>query len=228
MRFWVTRTEPGATRLAAAVEAAGHDTWVRPVLRIEPLPNQTPAGAFDVTIFLSEHAVHHALGGGWSETPALAIGPGTQAALAQYGVTAAIPDHASSEGIADFLAHDPPATVLVAAGAGGRDALPELLGALGTAVVSWHLYQRSEVRDPLPADTRIDAIIAGSGGGLRVARDLWFASGRSAEVPVVVPSERVAEAARGMGLTNVHVSAGAGVRATVATVRHMANERHRP
>ena len=227
MRLWVTRTEPGASRLGKALEAAGYDAWIRPVLYIEPLPNHAPAGVFDLTVFLSEHAVHGALAGGWRETPALAIGPATQAALAQYGVPAEIPDRASSEGIAEFLANDPPATVLVAAGAGGRDALPQLLAARGTKVVPWHLYRRTPIRDALP-DARVDGIIAGSGGGLRVARDLWFASGRSAEAPLIVPSARVADAARGMGLTNVHVSAGAGVQATVTTVREIASGRHRP
>ena len=228
MRLWVTRTEPGASRLATALEAAGHDAWVRPVLRIEPLRSPVPAGVFDLTVFLSEHAVHGALTGGWPETPALAIGPGTQTALSEHGVKAAIPAHASSEGIAEFLVNDPPATVLVATGAGGRNALPELLGARGIEVVPWHLYRRTPVRDPLPPDVRIDAIIAGSGGGLRVARDLWFASGRSAAAPLIVPSARVADAARGMGLTNVYVSAGAGVQATVTTVRDIASGRHRP
>ena len=228
MRVWVTRTEPGASRLADALKAAGHEAWVRPVLRIEQLANRPPDGAFDLTIFLSEHAVHGALANGWRETPALAIGPGTQAALARHGVPAAIPQRASSEGIAEFLATAPPATVLLASGAGGRDVLPGLLGAHGTAVAAWRLYRRVPVRDPLPPNACIEAVVAGSAGGLRVAADLWFASGRGAGVPLIAPSPRVADAARALGFARVFVGKGADAHATVAQVGAIASGRRRP
>ena len=228
MRIWVTRTEPGATRLGDALRAAGHDAWVRPVLRVEHLRTAAPAGAFDLTVFLSEHAVHAALANGWPRTPALAIGPATQATLATHGVPAAVPDVASSEGIAAHLADAPPSRVLLATGAGGRDALPDLLAGHGTAAVPWRLYRRRPVRDPLPAGRGIDAIVAGSAGGLRVAADLWFASGRGGAVPLIVPSARVAETARGIGFTRILVGPGAGVHATLATIGGMATETRAP
>lgn len=221
MRIWVTRTEPGATRLADALNAAGHDAWVRPVLRVERLPMRAPDGAFDLTVFLSEHAVHGALANGWRRTPALAIGPATQAALDGYGVAAAVPDVASSEGIAAHLADTPPGRILIATGEGGREMLPDLLAERGNAVVAWRLYRRLPCRDPLPAGLTIDAIVAGSGGGLRVAADLWFASGRGGAVPLIVPSARVAETARETGFTRILAAPGAGVHATVATIGGM-------
>lgn len=228
MRIWVTRTEPGATRLGDALEAAGHDAWVRPVLRVERLPTRAPDGAFDLTVFLSEHAVHGALANSWRRTPALAIGPGTQAALDGYGVAAAVPEVASSEGIAAHLADTPPSRILIAAGEGGREVLPELLAEQGSAVVAWRLYRRLPVRHPLPAEPDIDAIVAGSAGGLRVAADLWFASGRGGAVPLIVPSARVAETARETGFTRILVGPGAGVHATVATIGGIGKETRTP
>ena len=228
MRIWVTRTEPGATRLAEALKAAGHDAWVRPVLRVEHVPAPLPSGAFDLTVFLSEHAVRAALAKGWQRTPALAIGPATQAALDEHGIAAAIPDVASSEGIAAHLAETSVSRVLLATGEGGRDALPGMLAERGTSVVAWRLYRRRPERDPLPAGQGIDAIVAGSAGGLRVAADLWFASGRGGSVPLIVPSARVAEAGREIGFTRILVGPGAGVHATVATIGGMARETRAP
>ena len=228
MRIWVTRTEPGATRLGDALRAAGHDAWVRPVLRVERVPAPLPNSAFDLTVFLSEHAVRGALANGWQRTPAVAIGPATQAALDEHGIMATIPDVASSEGIAAHLAETPPSRVLLATGEGGRDALPRMLEERGTAVVEWRLYRRLPVRDPLPAGQGIDAIVAGSAGGLRVAADLWFASGRGGAVPLIVPSARVAETAREVGFTRILVGPGAGVHATVATIGGMARETRAP
>ncbi len=228
MRVWITRTEPGAARLATALEAAGYTAWVRPVLRIEVLRSYPPPGAFELTIFLSEHAVHAACANGWRETPALAIGPGTQAALRTRGVLAAIPQVATSEGIVDFLTSALPSRALLAAGEGGRDVLGPLLEERGVAVVPWAPYRRVAVSGPLPDSQQVDAIVAASEAGLRVAADMWFASGRSAAIAVIAPSARVAEAAGAVGFTRVLVSPGAGVQATVATLERVATGRRRP
>ena len=228
MRVWITRTEPGAARLATALEAAGYTAWVRPVLRIEVLRSYPPPGAFDLTVFLSEHAVHAACANGWRETPALAIGPGTQAALRTRGVLAAIPQVATSEGIVDFLTSALPSRALLAAGEGGRDVLGPLLEERGVAVVPWAPYRRVAVSGPLPDSQQVDAIVAASEAGLRVAADMWFASGRSAAIVVIAPSARVAEAAGAVGFTRVLVSPGAGVQATVATLERVATGRRRP
>ena len=226
VRVWITRTEPGATRLAAALEAAGHTAWVRPVLRIEALRSSPPPGPFDLTIFLSEHAVHAACANGWRETPALAIGPGTRAALRTLGVLAATPQVATSEGIVDFLASAPPSRALLAAGEGGRDVLGPLLKERGVAVVQWALYRRVAVSGPLPDSQQVDAIVAASEAGLRVAADLWFATGRNAAIPrdrSFRPCCRSLPAP--VGFTRVLVSPGAGARATVATLERVATGR---
>lgn len=60
MRLLVTRPEPGASRTAAALQAAGHTPVVRPLMRTEPLPWALPAGDFDAVMLTSAAAVRHA------------------------------------------------------------------------------------------------------------------------------------------------------------------------
>ena len=150
----------------------------------------------------------------WLEnrTPALAIGKATLRALARHGIDARTPDLSSSEGIIAAFAADPPQSVLIAAGEGGRDILEQWLTHRGIPVVKWCLYRRVAVSGSLvPADT-IDAIVGSSTAALRVVANMWFASSRSANVAMLVPSERVAESARDLGFARVVVTDGAGRR----------------
>ena len=218
MRVWVTRTEPGASRLGARLVDAGFEAWVRPVLDIEPTATPPPAGQFALTIFLSGHAVEYAVNNGWVSTPAMAIGKSTRRALARHGIDARTPDLASSEGIIAALADDPPQSVIIAAGEGGRGALERWLAERGIPVAKWCLYRRIAVSGSLgPADV-VDALVGSSTAALRVVADMWFSSSRSANVATLVPSERVAESARGFGFTRVIVTEGAGDEAVVAAL----------
>ena len=217
MRVWVTRTEPGASRLGARLVDAGFDAWVRPVVEIEPISAPLP-GRFALTVFLSAHAVEPAVRNGWKPTPALAIGKATLRALARRGIDARTPDRASSEGIIAALAADPPRSVLIAAGEGGRDVLEQWLTHRGIPVAKWCLYRRVAVSGSLaPAET-VDAIVGSSAAALRVVANMWFASSRSANVAMLVPSERVAQSARDLGFIRVFVTDGAGDEAVVAAL----------
>ena len=89
MRVWVTRSEPGASRLAAALRQAGHAPWTAPTLDIERLDAPLPAGLFTLTAFLSEHAVTAAFANGWAPGPAVAIGAATGADAQALGERAA-------------------------------------------------------------------------------------------------------------------------------------------
>ena len=224
MRVWVTRTEPGANRLETVLAAAGYEAWVHPVLRIDPITGPQPAGRFALTVFLSAHAAEFAVRNGWISTPALAIGEATRRALKRHGVDAAVPRIGTSEGIIDNLAADPPQSVMIAAGKGGRGALERWLAERGIPMVKWCLYRRVGIEDSLdPAET-IDAIVGSSAAALRVVANMWFASSRSARVVVLVPSERVATAARTLGFARVFVSEGAGDQALIATLDRIANK----
>ena len=245
MRIWVTRTEPGASRLAAALRAAGHTVWVRPTLDIECLAAPPPPGEFALTVFLSEHAVAGAFANGWTPGPAMAIGTATAAALRVHGVCPLLPAAATSEGViarlADMAQGTPdgetaaaarapnaegaatpakrlPESVLIAAGEGGREVLLAWLAERGTRAVKWPVYRRVVRQGVVPADTAIDAIVVGSVAGLQAAANLWFASRRSPATAVVTPSQRVADAARQLGFSRVLTAAGADAAATLAAL----------
>ena len=224
MRVWVTRTEPGANRLGTALAAAGYETWVRPVLRIDPIAGPQPAGRFALTVFLSAHAAEFAVRNGWISTPALAMGDATRRALQRHGVDASLPEIGTSEGIIDNLAADPPQSVMIAAGEGGRGVLERWLADRGIRTAKWRLYRRVAVGGSLDPVETIDAIVGSSAAALRVVANLWFASSRSARVAVLVPSERVATAARTLGFARVFVSEGAADEAVIATLDRIANE----
>ena len=221
MRVWVTRTEPGASRLGARLVDAGFEAWVRPVLEVEPISAPLP-GQFALTVFLSGHAVELAIRNGWKRTPALAIGKATRRALGRHGIDAHTPERSSSEGIIAALAADPPQSVLIAAGEGGRGVLERWLADRGIPAVKWCLYRRVVVSGPLDPSETIDAIVASSAAALRVVANMWFSSSRGANVAMLVPSERVAESARALGFTRVVVTEGAGDEAVVAALGRIA------
>jgi uroporphyrinogen-III synthase len=228
--------------LAAAIEAKGFDVWVRPAITIESLDAPQPTGSFDVAIFLSEHAVRFASAKGWpggksggksgvreAGATIIAIGPATQRALGEVGVSAAVPNEATSEGIVALLRHlgdrgDLRApgdlkSVLIVAGVGGRDHLQRYFRDLQVPVIEWSLYRRNQDTQQLPAAIRIDAIVASSGDGLRVVGKVWFAARRDGNVPVVVPSARVAGAAQRAGFRTIAESGAADTEAVVTALQ---------
>ena len=214
MRVWLARTEPGATRQAAALAAHGFGVLKAPVLGIERLRTAPPAGSFDVVVFVSEHAVTGAAANGWRTGPAMPIGTATARALLACGIEPGWPAQANAQGVVDVLAPSPPKRALVVKGLGGRTNLQEWLLARKRTVVEWDVYRRVPL-DPSIAEERVDAIVASSGDGLRVVEQLWFAERRHARTPLLVPSERVADLAAAIGFERVVVTAGAGSSAVV-------------
>ena len=214
MRVWLTRTEPGATRQAEALAKRGFGVLKAPVLGIERLHSPPPAGPFDVAVFVSEHAAAHAAANGWTPGPALAIGAATGRALEAFGVAPGWPIQANARGVIDLFAPSPPARTLVVKGMGGRTTLQDWLRGRKRIVAEWDVYRRIRL-DVEIAGEAIDAIVAGSGDGLRVVEQLWFAGRRDAGVPLLAPSDRVADLASAMGFEQVVVTAGAGTDAVL-------------
>jgi uroporphyrinogen-III synthase len=223
MHVWVTRTEPGSRRLAGALKIGGHHVLVQPVLEIEMIKSTPPSGSFAVTVFLSEHAVDSAVNNGWVKSAAVAIGASTWLALQKHDIDAWVPEVATSEGIIDLFHPDVPSSVLIAAGEGGHDALERWLLRHDVMTVKWPLYRRLEVVGTLDTDTSIDAIVVSSAAGLKVVANMWFASRHDAKVPMLVPSHRVATAARTYGFTRVSISGGASEDAVVTALEELVN-----
>ncbi len=92
---WVTRTEPGASRLAARLDSVGYRVLNQPLLRIEGCPEPElrslarNAGSFDLIIVVAAHAANFAMpmildqgGGKAPDAPRwLAVGEQTAEAL---------------------------------------------------------------------------------------------------------------------------------------------------
>ncbi len=216
MKVWLSRSRPGADRQAADLRAAGHDVVVAPVVDVERVGGKVPGGRFDVVIFLSEHAVRLGLPAllacGWfSRASVLAVGGRTARVLKADGVAAEAPEQTGSEALLamPLLARPAGRRVLLVTGAGGRSLLATTLAERGAEVQRFECYRRAPVPGAPPAVLQCDAIIAASGEGLERVAALWLAAGGRNEVPVLVPSARVARLGVELGLSSLHDCGGA-------------------
>ena len=214
MRVWITRSEPGATRLANHLEALGFRCRLAPLINIEPTHSPPPLHPFEHVIFLSEHAVTCA--GQEPLTAAAqaqwyAIGPTTAAALAAIAPRLVItPSVASSEGLLALpgLAVVQGQAVLVVAGEEGRDTLVPELRRRGASVERWCVYRRALILSQTVQPQAQDVCIASSAMVLEPLTDKWVGAGGELSTPVCVPSQRVAGAAKKLGWLQVWVSDG--------------------
>lgn len=221
MNIWITRSEPGATVLAYALEAAGFAVFKAPVLEIRPLPCNAPADRFHLAIFLSAHGVRLAaprVKGCFDR--AFAVGLRTAAALAEAGVNARAADTESSEGLLDSLPDLAGKRVLLVSGVGGRNLIAPALAERGAEVRRLEVYERLPTT-PAIDSKGIDALVVSSGDGFRQAVRVWFAAKGSREVPILVPSQRVADLGPELGVSKVLACDGAGPDAVLAVLRRM-------
>lgn len=220
MKVWITRSEPGATRLAEALLAQGWTPVVAPVTGIETLPVSPPRQAV-VCVVLSEHAVlpasvvHPKLG-------FIGIGEQTAVALRAAGCApVVVPDTHDSEGIIAWLAERRKVLdelpVLILTGEGGTERVERYLRSAGVDCLRLNAYRR--VRLEVAVETGdVNAIIIGSGEAVRAVAEHWLSNGGSGDVVVIVPSNRVAQLASEAGFTHVVISAGASPDAVVRSL----------
>lgn len=231
----VTRPRAQAAGLAAAIEAAGGEALLFPLLDIAPADPQAlraaaaRLGDYALAIFISPNAVTYSLPlllahGGWpaSLTPA-AIGPGTVAALAAHGVSGCLAPASrfDSEGL---LAEAALAAERVGGrrialfrGNGGRELLADTLRQRGAEVDCITCYRReAPSADPALlhaawAAGRLSAFTLSSSEALRYLVDRLDAAGRARLVrtPIFVPHPRIAATARACGLSHIILTEGA-------------------
>lgn len=232
----ITRSQPGAARLAEALERAGFESRQCPVLEIRPLAPDiarrvvAQLDQFDLAIVVSVHAVAAGMvliDERWRERPQsltwIAIGAATATALGRHGIVAVVPEEESSEGILAL-----PETcdvtgrrVLILAGRGGRTELSTGLVQRGALVERLELYERLAVapdNTPLPRDG-IAVVVVSSADGGRAFAAAWRLAGGDFAVPVIAPSPRVANVLRDLAFTTVVESAGAHAGAVIDAIR---------
>ena len=224
MRLWLTRTQPGAQRQAQELAAAGYQVLVEPVLRVEPTGAAVPGAEFEIVVFLSEHAVRICEDFAFCASARLfAIGARTAEALKAQGLDALSPEDERSEGLLamDQLRSIQGQRVLLVAGEGGRDLLAAALSERGASVSDYRCYRRAVRSGVMLQTDEIDVVVAASGDGAVAAADVWFGQGGSAEVTVLVPSDRVAGIAREAGFRRVVECAGASSRAILSALKEL-------
>lgn len=228
LQVWISRSQPGADRQAQDIAAAGFRTLVAPVINIEPDPGALPDGPFDVVIFVSEHAVRLALGTlrslpWFAQSRLLAVGARTAALLEEAGLTVVTPPEPTSEGLLalDTLAAPQALSILLVSGAGGRDLLADTLTGRGARVARYACYRRVPAAAIDPAVLHCDVILAASGEGLRAIAGFWFRAGGRPDIPVLVPSARVARLGVELGLRRLHDCGGADSAAWLRGLAHL-------
>ncbi len=163
----VTRARAQASGLAARLQELGAVALQAPVIRIESLDGPAPEPErYDLVCLTSPNGVHALmarLAGAGRDARAFAgarlaaIGPGTAAALKQYGLIAdVIPERFVAESLVQALVDVPVTRALIARAAEARDVLPDALRARGAQVDVVALYET--VAEPLTEAERQGAV----------------------------------------------------------------------
>lgn len=227
----VTRPAGQAADLFQAINEAGGQALLLPLLEIEPvLPNQPFAELarqlhlYQYAIFISTNAVAHFLPQVLAETvwpdslQAVSVGPSTAQAIQRHGINNVLYPLSppfDSEALlrlapfaADQLAQQ---SIMLIRGCGGRRWLAENLTARGARVDEIECYQRLSppVQELFSADVqqRLQAVIITSSEALRYLAEGLDASGKIwlSQIAIFVTHDRIAEAARAAGCQNVHL-----------------------
>lgn len=248
-RLLLTRPAEECGAVADVLAKAGIHSASLPLLAIKPLPETAEQRAtvleldrYCAVIVVSKPAARlgiELLDRYWPQPPLgqawFSVGAATGAILADYGLDASWPERGDdSEALlalprlGEALARPDP-KVLILRGEGGRELLAETLRARGVQVDILELYRR--YLPDYPAGTlaatlrseRLNGLVVSSGQGLlslrELAADTWP---EMLELPLFVPSPRVAEMARQLGAKRIVDCRGASVAALLAALRETA------
>nr|WP_218576107.1 uroporphyrinogen-III synthase [Pseudomonas sp. SLFW] len=241
----LTRPAEESQALAETLAQAGVFSASLPLLDIEPLPvseeNRSiiyDLAAYCAVIVVSKPAARLGLemvDEIWPQPPMqtwFTVGAATGQILDDYGLRVFFPEHGDdSEALLDLpqlqdaiSGYDP--KVLIMRGEDGRELLAERLRERGVSVDYLPLYRRNLPQYPasvLPqrvAAERLNGLVVSSGQGFQHLRDLAGDAWPSlAQMPLFVPSPRVAELAREAGALTVVDCRGASASALLAALR---------
>ena len=240
---WIAVTRPAeqATKLTAAIQAAGGAVISFPLLDIQALPDLshfsqavTPLAQYDWVVFISSNAVQHGMpllqqAGIPPSLKFAAIGPTTAASLQAFGITQVLTpqDRFDSESL---LALEPLQAmqgqrVLIVRGVGGREVLAETLKQRGAEVVFGECYRRvnpqssAQVLAQAFEQGQLHGIVVTSSEALRFLLDLAQDAAWLRATPVFVNHARIAEQASAAGLT-IYCSGVSGDSAMLDLLQH--------
>lgn len=227
-RVVVTRPAGQAAHLAALIRAAGGEPLLFPALEIFAAAESPQLRAlierldsFDLAIFISSNAVEKALAlvrarRDWPAGLRVAtVGRGSERELRRQGFAAVIApgERFDSEGLLELPQLNQLAgkRVVIFRGEGGRELLGDTLMARGAAVEYAECYRRGRPdADPTPLlawcqRRELAAFTVTSSEGLANLRAMLGDAGREclASTPLFIPHERIAAAARALGVRTV-------------------------
>lgn len=245
-RLLLTRPAEECVALAAALSDVGIHSASMPLLAIEPLSETAEQRAamleldrYCAVVVVSKPAARLALARlkrYWPQPPAgqawFSVGAATGAILKEHGLNVcwpAVGDDSEALLALPRLAEALDVTsprVLILRGEGGRELIAETLHQRGALVDKLELYRRYLPDYPPGILTqtlrseRLNAVVVSSGQGLQSLRELagsdWTAL---RELPLFVPSPRVAEMATTLGAKIIVDCRGAGTAALLAALR---------
>ena len=240
-RLLLTRPADDCAALAETLAGQGIFSSCLPLLEIAPLPvsdtmRQTFAqlSRYCAVIVVSKSAARIAvqLIDAVPAMPWFSVGAATAQILRDRGLDAHCPDEGDdSEALLQLprlleAVARPGAQVLILRGEGGRELLAERLRALGASVEYLELYRRDLPEYPLRElprrieAERLNGLVVSSGQGFehlrQMAGDAWPSI---AQLPLFVPSPRVAELARAAGALTVVDCRGASAAALLTALR---------
>jgi len=246
-RLLLTRPADECVALSAALSAEGIQSSSLPLLAIEPLPETPEQRAtmleldrYCAVVVVSKPAARlglELLDRYWPQPPHVqvwfSVGGATGALLEEHGLDACWPlvgdDSEALLALPRFnevleAAADP--RVLILRGQGGREHLTETLLSRGVQVDRLELYRRylPECPPGTLIDTlhsqRLNALLVSSGQGLESLHALAGSDWPElCELPLFVPSPRVAKMAATLGARKIVDCRGAGTAALLAALR---------
>jgi len=243
----VTRPSGQAGDLCKALADRGYTAHEQPLLELQKLPAVSPESVQQIKhldgyqhiIFISGNAVRFGMeqiSRLWPQLPdhvqVYAIGERTAGLLQEYGLRAISPGAAmTSESLLgiDQLQHIAGQHVLIVKGIGGRAALREALTSRGAVVEDFSCYERKcpalepgELAGKIAA-WGIDIILISSGEGLCNLLMLLSPAEtiKLCNIPLIVPSERVAGMAGKAGFSRVYAAENASNTAMLEMVEQL-------
>jgi len=244
-RLLLTRPADESAALRSVLAEQGIFSSCLPLLEIEPIAASATMRAvigelerFCAVIVVSKPAARigvDLLSQQWPRPPSLkwfTVGAATAQILEDFGLDVSFPvDGDDSEALLDLpelreAVARPDPRVLIMRGEGGRELLAERLRELGASVEYLELYRRclphyapAELPARIEAE-RLNGLVVSSGQGFAHLQQLAGAAWpQLAQLPLFVPSPRVAELARAAGAQTVVDCRGANATALLTALR---------
>jgi uroporphyrinogen-III synthase len=251
LRVLVTRPAAQQQALLEAIAAAGGQAISLPLIAIEPIEDNKQQALlrqqiqeldnYRLLIFISSNAARYGgelIDSYWPQFPqgvsVLAVGPATAEEVSRHldcEVACSRTGMDSEALLALPLLQDVAgARIAIFRGQGGRELLAQTLRERGARVDYIEVYRREAVS--YAADAAVNLITAEdvnvltvtSGESLKMLRQMLGNNSRLLLLPLIVPSERIAELALQQGFSQVHNANGANKEALLHCLQKLSAE----